>query len=353
MCRYEPPDTAQGENLGGPLFQLGSDTEIAQVACDKLENPDGPPLVFDRSELWQYKEELGIWEVFPAELVRNVIDTFDGERISAGVDRNGDPKTVPLKVGHRLCVNVSNRICDRRYHKGFFDTAKDGLSFANCFVYVSNNGVETEDFSPSQRATARLDFPFTHDLKPTKFVDTLHSCFQDDPDWQDKVRLLQQFVGVCLLGCATKLQKGMILVGAGANGKSTVQQIVSALFSHKKSTRIISAIPPQDMDQEYRRAMLASSRLNVVNELPEADILASESVKAMISGDLMTGRHIRQAPFEFVPKAGHLFSANNLPGVRDMSLGFWRRWLVVPFERTFHKHEQIPGLAKTIVVSPF
>ena len=345
MCRYTPPETAQGEDLGGPMFQLGSDTEIADVTCAKIEDPDGPPLVFDRSELWQYKKDLGIWEILPQEYIRTVIDTFDGEKIAAGKDRNGDPKTVPLKVGHRLCLNVANRISDRRYHKGFFDTAKDGLNFNNCFVYANAEGLHTEQFSPGHRATSRLEFEFSYGLKPARFLKTLRSCFQDDRDEADKIELLREFIGLCLLGCATKLQKGLILLGSGANGKSTIQQVIAALFTDK----LTSAIPPQDMSQEYRRAMLSTSRLNVVNELPEADILASESVKAMISGDLMVGRHIKQSPFEFVPKAGHIFSANALPGVRDMSLGFWRRWLVLPFNKTFRKHEQIPGLANSII----
>mgnify|MGYP003131451111 CR=1 FL=1 len=347
ICKYAPPESSQGDNLGGPLFQLGSDNEIAEVTCSRIENPDGPKLVFDRSELWQYQEGLGIWEKKPLELVRKVIHTFDGEKIQAGVDRNGDPKTTPLKVGQRLCVNVTSLICDRRYHKGFFDTAKDGLTFANCFVYVNKDGLQIEDISPSQRATARLDFDFSYGHVPHKFIDTLKSCFKDDADADQKVALLQQFIGLCLLGGATKYQKGLILLGAGANGKSTVQKIIGALFANN----LISAIPPQDMSQEYRRAMLADSRLNLVNELPEAEILASESVKAMISGDLMVGRHIRQSPFEFIPKAGHIFAANALPGVRDMSLGFWRRWLVLTFNRTFKKHEQIPGLAEGIIQS--
>ena len=192
-----------------------------------------------------------------------------------------------------------------------------------------------------------MDFDFSYGHVPHKFIDTLKSCFKDDADADQKVALLQQFIGLCLLGGATKYQKGLILLGAGANGKSTVQKIIGALFANN----LISAIPPQDMSQEYRRAMLADSRLNLVNELPEAEILASESVKAMISGDLMVGRHIRQSPFEFIPKAGHIFAANALPGVRDMSLGFWRRWLVLTFNRTFKKHEQIPGLAEGIIQS--
>jgi putative DNA primase/helicase len=103
------------------------------------------------------------------------------------------------------------------------------------------------------------------------------------------------------------------------------------------------------MECEYRRARLAGARLNCVSELPEADILVSGPVKAMISGDLISARHIRESPFDFRPTVAHLFSANMLPGVRDMSVGFWRRWVVLEFNRSFAPHEQDRGLAERVV----
>lgn len=39
--------------------------------------------------------------------------------------------------------------------------------------------------------------------------------------------------------------------------------------------------------------------------------------------------------FEFVPYARLVFSANHLPKSQDASPAFFRRWRVVPFERTF------------------
>jgi putative DNA primase/helicase len=144
---------------------------------------------------------------------------------------------------------------------------------------------------------------------------------------------------------STLYQKGMIFVGGGANGKSTLQEIVKALFP----VRTVTAIAPQDFEQEYRRAQLAHSRINMVSELPEADILGAEAVKAMITGDLMTGREIRRSPFSFTPKAAHLFSANTLPSVRDMTRGFWRRWLLLDFSREFTEDEQDHRLASRII----
>jgi putative DNA primase/helicase len=95
--------------------------------------------------------------------------------------------------------------------------------------------------------------------------------------------------------------------------------------------------------------MLAGKRLNVVSELPEADILQAESFKAVVSGDSMTGRHIRQAPFTFRPVAGHIFAGNRLPGTNDQTHGFWRRILVAQFNRIFAVPEQDPKLAERLV----
>jgi putative DNA primase/helicase len=95
--------------------------------------------------------------------------------------------------------------------------------------------------------------------------------------------------------------------------------------------------------------MLAGKLLNIVSELPEADILDSEAFKAVISGDPRTARHIRQAPFTFRPVAGHLFAANRLPGAADHTHGFWRRVVVLQFNRVFGEGEQEPELAKRIL----
>ena len=81
--------------------------------------------------------------------------------------------------------------------------------------------------------------------------------------------------------------------------------------------------------------MLAGRRYNFVSELPEAEIIASEAFKAIVSGDQTTGRHIRDAPFSFHPVAGHVFAANRLPGTNDQTWGFWRRVLVLTFCRDF------------------
>jgi putative DNA primase/helicase len=230
---------------------------------------------------------------------------------------------------------------------GFFAGAPPGIVFADAFVEVTASGCMQRSHSADHRARFAYPFAFMPNVVPALFVGFLADVFRDDADASDKARLLQEYLGVSLLGIAARYQRALVLFGPGANGKS----VLTAIAEASMPPGACCAIPPQDWANEYRLAMLAGKRLNVVAELPEADIMGAEAFKSVISGDPMTGRHIRQAPFTLRPVAGHIFAGNRLPGTNDQTHGFWRRFLVVSFNRTFALHEQTPKLAENLIAT--
>ena len=328
-------------------FRLGSEWELAGIALEDAED-GGTPLVFDRNRLWRYCPKTGIWRVFMRGVFQHIVGQYDGSWVYLGPDKKtGADRYSPLKIGSNTLAGCYTVAGVQRLRTEFFDNQRDGLSFDNGFVHVAEDGKMTmESFDPDNRATSFL--PITVDLDaqpPALFLEFLDSVFRDAPDKAGLIQLVREFFGAALIGRTTRFQKAMILVGEGANGKSTLQAIVAACFDPK----MITSITPQSLNSEYNRAMLATSKINMINELPEADILASESVKALISGESINAREIRQEPFTFCPRCAQLWSANSLPAVRDMTRGFWRRFLVVPFDRQFAENEQVPGLAKEII----
>ena len=361
ISRYEPEkkiakegDEDKGETSpggvdaldpGGWRFLLGSEVEVAQHTCADLEG-DGEKLVHDRSILWRYSAGRGIWDEIAPDKVHRVVSGYDGEFIKGKLDKNtGEPKLTPLKVGGNMIRNAYFIATSLRNRQKWLDYQADGICFRDCFVRVDAAGVHQEPFSPEHRQTDSLPFSYLPGSRPEQFIQLLRDVWEGMPDIDGRIQLLREFVGAALTNRAPSYQKGLLLIGNGANGKSTIQSIVKALFPPKT----VTAVNPQDMDNEYRRAMLARSRLNVVSELPEADIMSSEAFKAMIDGSLIVGRKIRQEPFEFQPRAAHIFSANNLPGVRDMSRGFWRRWIVLEFKREFTEAEQDRAITGRII----
>jgi putative DNA primase/helicase len=97
----------------------------------------------------------------------------------------------------------------------------------------------------------------------------------------------------------------------------------------------VSSIGLHEFESEYSRARLAGKLLNVVAEVPNAELIRSEAFKAIVAGDQISGRQIYQQPFDITPIAAHAFAANSLPHVSDRSEGVWTRWLVLTFNRRF------------------
>ncbi len=126
---------------------------------------------------------------------------------------------------------------------------------------------------------------------------------------------------------------------------SVTLSIVRALFPASLRT----AVRPQDFENEYYRAHLVNSRLNLVSETPAAEIVGAEAFKAIISGEQISGRRPAGKPFEFEPVAAHWFAANSLPPPRDSSHGFWRRATILAFNRRFEDAEADKYLADYIV----
>lgn len=331
--RKEPPAMA----TSAPRFTSDSDPHVAEVALHDLES-HGHRCVYDRGELWRYHDSWGYWRPVPDRVSKTLICSYDGEMIASGT------RPRPFMVTMRKVGSVLDAVRAGRDTPGWFDKEAAGLTFQNGFATVVNGDVALLGHHPRFRATRALDMVYRPGGRPSRFLAFLDSCFRHDPDKDEKIACLQEFVGACLMNEATRYQRGLVLIGVGANGKSTFLNIISRLFEN----RMITSIPPQDMSNEYRRAMLAGSRLNVVSELPESEIFSSEAVKAMISGDQVVARNIREAPFTFFPRAGHVFAANNLPNVTDLTDGFFRRWLIVSWDRTFAEHEQIKTLAEDI-----
>jgi putative DNA primase/helicase len=130
----------------------------------------------------------------------------------------------------------------------------------------------------------------------------------------------------------TSIQKAILLTGEGANGKSTYLRGVVA-FIGKQNTAAVSL---HKLEQDrFAAARLLGRLANVCPDLPTAHLAGSSMFKALTGGDVVNAEFKYGDSFEFVPFAKLVFSANQPPRSDDATHGFFRRWQVVPFTRTF------------------
>lgn len=322
--------------LDRSAFLRGDHVEIAERLVRHLKAQ--APVVYADGAPHQYQPGRGVFAAVDEARLSVIVQGY------AGTEIKGEKKSKLRLKAHdvRGAVRLAY---DRITDQAFFAGARPGVAFRDSFVEVSAERITQREHSPDNRARFAFDFDFAPAASPTKLLGFFAEVFRGADDVSDRVRLLQEYLGVALLGKATSYQRAIVLVGDGANGKGVFSATAEGCFPPGSTC----SIAPQDVGQEYRRAALAGKLLNVVSELPENDVVDSESWKAVVAGDTMTAREIRQAPFTFRPVAGHIYSANRLPGTADQTHGFWRRLIVVSFDRIFAEHEQNPRLADQIL----
>ena len=130
----------------------------------------------------------------------------------------------------------------------------------------------------------------------------------------------------------TSIQKAILLVGEGGNGKSTYLAGVTAFIGQKN----ISTVTLQDLvGNRFSTAQLVGRLANVCPDLPTKGLEDTAVFKAITGGDLIQAERKYRTAFSFRPYARLVFSANQLPQSKDSSVAFFDRWIVVPFDKSF------------------
>jgi P4 family phage/plasmid primase-like protien len=338
-----------GGSPAGVSFSVGDQTEMATALLAALRGT-GPELVYDEGGLYRVSAETGIWGLIDEGAQSRIVQGFSGMPIDGGDDlvnvNASDVSGARKLAGHRM------------QRDGFFTQGPAGIAFTNGFAVVTATGVDLRPLTPDMRARHAYEFPFQQKAHPTKFLKFLGDVWRGDADKKEKIALIQEFAGLSLTGRAPSFAKCIVAIAKttprpgeenGSNGKSTLGKILEGVFRREWVTHI----PPQLFSDQYRRAQLAGKRLNIVGELPEADIMESEAFKAIITGDPINARPIREAPFDVVPQAGHFYSCNTLPGSSDLTYSFFRRFTLLTFNRTFRPGDgaHVPDIDKIILAA--
>lgn len=137
-----------------------------------------------------------------------------------------------------------------------------------------------------------------------------------------------------LMTSENRIQKALLLLGEGANGKSTyLRWLVN--FVGKRNTAALSL---HKLEQDrFAGARLVGKLANVCPDLPTAHLSSTSMFKAVTGGDVLSGEFKFKDSFEYTPFCKLVFSANKPPQSDDATHGFFRRWQVVPFTRCFEE----------------
>ena len=180
----------------------------------------------------------------------------------------------------------------------------------------------------SPRHLSASQLPVLFDPKATcEAIDT----FIEQVFPADTIPLAYEIAGWLMLPI-TSIQKAILLNGGGGNGKSTWLDLLCEFLG--KSNYCSLALHKLESDR-FAASRLIGKLANICADLPTDHLAGTSIFKAITGGDQLQAEYKFRDSFDFQPFARLVFSSNSLPQSNDASQGFFDRWVVVPFDRSF------------------
>lgn len=162
---------------------------------------------------------------------------------------------------------------------------------------------------------------------------------------------LQQCAGMAAVGKV--YEEAMIfMIGGGSNGKSTIANILSAVFGDYAITLqpdIITATRDGKTPPDF--AMVRGKRIVFLSETEEGDRLSTKALKRLASSETISARRLYSMPEMFQPTHTVFYSTNHKPRIGSGDEGTWRRIKEIPFGYKFTSQEKITNFAETVIAS--
>ncbi len=200
------------------------------------------------------------------------------------------------------------------------------IAFKNGIYNLIDNTIT--DFSPSVVITNKINWDYNPKAYSELVDNTLNKIACNDP----QVRaLLEEAIGYCFYR-RNELGKAFILIGDRANGKSTFFDMVKTMLGEEN----IASLDLGELGDRFKTAELFGKLANIGDDIGDEFIPNAAVFRKLVTGERVNVERKGQDPFEFNNYAKMLFSANNIPRIKDKTGAVQRRLVIIPFDAKFN-----------------
>ena len=193
---------------------------------------------------------------------------------------------------------------------------------------------EMKPFDPNIVITNKIPWEYDSGAYSALADKTLNKLACNDKDIR---KLLEECIGYCMFR-ANELSKAFILTGDKSNGKSTFLEMVRGVLGESNC----SALDLGEIDERFSVATMGGKLANIGDDISD-DFMQGKSVaifKKIVSGNEVKAE-IKNDPniFFMRPYVKLLFSANDIPRMKDKTGAVLRRLVIFPFNAKFSKDD--------------
>lgn len=210
---------------------------------------------------------------------------------------------------------------------------RDNVSESSANLIAFKNGVYNlvddtfMDFSPNYIITNKINWCYNPEAYSELVDKTLNKIACHDKEIR---MLLEEVIGYCFYR-RNELGKAFILIGDKSNGKSTFLDMVKTLLGDNN----ISSLDLKELGERFKTAELFGKLANIGDDIGDEFIANAAVFKKLVTGDRINVERKGQDPFDFNNYSKMLFSANNIPRIKDKTGAVQRRLVIIPFDAKF------------------
>lgn len=196
---------------------------------------------------------------------------------------------------------------------------------------------ELEHHAPEQYCTHRLSIAYDAEAQAPMWRKFLAEITEGD---QELERFLQKAAGYTLTGY-TREHCLFFLLGDGANGKSTLLEVLRhVLGEYADAVPTGFLMNDRRTDKENVLARLQGTRMVLLSEAGEERRFDEAFLKQVTGEDVVAARRLFHEGFAFQPSFKMWIHGNSRPRIDGADAGIWRRFHLIPFNRSFSKEQQ-------------
>jgi len=202
---------------------------------------------------------------------------------------------------------------------------------------VVNNGIldieekELKRHDPKHLHITKIPWDYVQDADLGLIEDFVYDIVKDED-----VKLLQEMFGYCLLK-DYPIAKAFMLYGSGANGKSTLLNLLETFLGGEN---IATPSLHNLLRNKFAKIELYGKLANIHNDISNMNLYNTGVFKMLTGGDSVEGQRKYKDPIRFQNYAKLIYACNELPSTDDTTKAFFRRWVLIDFPYIFDEHSE-------------
>lgn len=211
-------------------------------------------------------------------------------------------------------------------------TIVDGMNPEKGYINFSNGMFDLKkmklvEHDPKYLSTIQVPIVYDTNAECPKFIEFLNDVFDND---EERIKLVQELLGYCFLN-EVKIQKAFFFVGPGANGKSVLAEVIRNLVGVQN----VSNVALNNLGSSFGMQNLPDKLVNISTENEFDRKFSTQNFKIITSGDAVEVNIKYHAPINTVLCAKSIVLLNRMMVTGDLSNGFFRRILIIPFNKIY------------------